>query len=161
MPDALTDASLVSRPRAPKSDLEIEDVLPPELHEELAAKGGKSLVVDDRWVYDRYQQVRALWRAVVKQEGKGGTKAVLVEVLRTAPGPGALGLLLNVLRKPETLKDVSGRLHKTEDEDELLKRERDGNRRYRVIGELLEAGGPVPPWQGELWRKVNGEAVGV
>lgn len=143
-----------------KSEADYEDVLPAGLHEELASKGGKSLVMDDRWVYDRHSQAKGLWRSYSKARAENRTgeaeRDAFVECLRTAPGPGALGLLLNVLRKPEILKDVSGRLHKTEDEDEIAMRERNKLGRFSVIERLVAVGAPRPPWLSQFGELADG-----
>lgn len=121
--------------------------LPESFFTEMRAKPHRTVVSDYRWAHDNrleYESMVAQWDG--KGEGKSWER--IYQLLKSAPGNGAINLLWALLNddKDSTLKEVMKQLAKGDDEEEDAKRERDARTRFSVIGRLLDVGRPVPAW---------------
>lgn len=135
----------------PPEILDLEEELGTEFFEGLAAKGSKSVLADQRWVYEvrlRFRAARRQWERR-RRFPDGGRPELekLRAVLAEAPGLGAVTLLFEVDRNPkEMLPKITASLSKTEDEDEAALRSRSFDRKIGLVERLIEAGSPRPPW---------------
>lgn len=134
----------------PRPGLEsLEDALGVEFYELLPKGEGRSLIGDYEWVLEhvgRYKVLASRWKRLGVSGDREGVLGSIRNLLLMAPSARAVEFLQQCSENKDVFLKFVAAVGKTDDDDEVAARERNGRRTFGVIERLVEVGGPLPPW---------------